>query len=384
MTNHNDNKAVAISVKLYARLLALYPAGFRHEFASSMKQVFRDQCRDAWSESRRWGLAALWVRTVPDLFKTSFTQHLDNLRNQKPMRAAFLRTLAAVFVIGLVWSVLMSFWTTKLYYGTARFEVQDYDTTSFGAENSPVPDPYFVVTQLKIIESYSILTNVIAGLDLEHKLASQADEKVWTMDQTYAALFPNISVEETRMTDLFEISVKNPNPRLAADIANAIVDTYRASRLEKWGNDAHLGISMLKAKLSADKATLAGMEKDLSGLKNELHISNEDDLGPQPNGGAESDQQELTRKYRQYLILKGKIQELRRNNDDLKQTIQRETARLGPTPLLVIVRDPARQNLKPIHSGFEIFSIWLLGGAMIAVVAGGSVVLVQRLRCAPL
>ena len=48
------------------------------------------------------------------------------------------------------------------------------------------PDPYFVATQLKIIESHAILTNVIGSLRLDSKLAQQNGFTRWTMDQTFA------------------------------------------------------------------------------------------------------------------------------------------------------------------------------------------------------
>ncbi|HTI98877.1 MAG TPA: hypothetical protein VL527_08315, partial [Dongiaceae bacterium] len=67
------NPAVIWSAGIYARLLRCYPLSHQAEYGPVMLQLFRDQCRDAWCESPRWGLLRLWLRVLPDLLKSSFT-----------------------------------------------------------------------------------------------------------------------------------------------------------------------------------------------------------------------------------------------------------------------------------------------------------------------
>src|ERR1700683_1701018 len=78
--------------------------------------------------------------------------------------------ILVVFLLCVMTSTLLTIWLPKKYSSTVRIEVQKDtpevsmvhpDTYSFG--NS---DPYFLTTQFKVIESYSILTNVIAELNL--------------------------------------------------------------------------------------------------------------------------------------------------------------------------------------------------------------------------
>jgi len=78
MSKIDDSKGVAVSVQIYERLLATYPADFRREYGPAMKQLFRDQCRDAWSQARGRGMAVLWLRVLPDLARTSLVEHLAN------------------------------------------------------------------------------------------------------------------------------------------------------------------------------------------------------------------------------------------------------------------------------------------------------------------
>jgi capsular exopolysaccharide synthesis family protein len=203
--------------------------------------------------------------------------------------------IVMVFLLCVVTSTLLTFWLPKQYASTVRIEVQK-DTPEIpvtqggGHMNTFGSDPYFLTTQFKIIESYSILTNVIATLHLDEKLAAQEGAPPWTMEQTYAALFNKISVEQTRMTSLIEISVKNSDPKLAADIANAIVDAYRDSRLEKWRGDRFSGINVLQAELSDNETKLGNMETNLNELRAALEISDLDEESPVMSATIETEQ----------------------------------------------------------------------------------------------
>jgi len=271
--------------------------------------------------------------------------------------AAFKKWFVLAFLCMFGFSICEIFWTPKVYSSTTRIQVQsflpDAPEGGFGSK-----DPYFLTTQFKIIESYSLLTNVIATLHLDQKLARQSGETNWTMDQTYAALFDKISVQQTRMSSLIEISVKNPDPKLAADIANAIVDAYRAERLGKWKGDRVSGINALQAQLDDAETRQRMMETKL----NEM---------PATSGISDLTQQvEALKRNNEQLIRT--IEALKRNNEQLKRTIEREVAEASqPLEIFVVVRDPARAVLRPTESGLDIFSKWMFGGTLAALLAGG-------------
>jgi capsular exopolysaccharide synthesis family protein len=204
--------------------------------------------------------------------------------------------IVMVFLLCVVTSTLLTFWLPKQYASTVRIEVQK-DTPEIpvtapggGHVSTLGSDPYFLTTQFKIIESYSILTNVIAALHLDEKLAAQAGDAPWTIDKTYAVLFAKTSVDQTRMSSLIEISVKNPDPKLAADIANAIVDAYRDSRLEKWKGDRFSGIVALQEKLNSEEMKLGNMETNLNEMRFALGVSDLDEESPLTSATIETEQ----------------------------------------------------------------------------------------------
>src|SRR5579871_4689260 len=105
MPERPESKAVERSCGFYLRLLMFYPKAHREEYGAAMLQLFRDQCRDAWTARRTRGLIVCWLRLLPDLLKTLVLEHLSNLNWRKSMLfrsqfrplAVFLSIFAAVF-----------------------------------------------------------------------------------------------------------------------------------------------------------------------------------------------------------------------------------------------------------------------------------------------
>jgi hypothetical protein len=135
MNSPGDNsKFLRRSQWWYQRLLAVYPSAHRAEYGPAMVQLFRDQCRDAWREAGRRGLLLLWLRTLPDLLKTSFIEHLANLKGKKSMankiltdaqsssapRSAFIIVFITVFGLLLFTSVIVTMILPEQFASTAR------------------------------------------------------------------------------------------------------------------------------------------------------------------------------------------------------------------------------------------------------------------------
>ncbi len=191
--------------------------------------------------------------------------------------------ILVVFLLCVMTSTLLTIWLPKKYASTVRIEVQkDTPEVSMLHPQQSVSigtsDPYFLTTQFKIIESYSILTNVIEKLRLNEKLPEQLGQPAWTMDETFAYLSKMINVEQTRMTSLIEITVKNPNPQAAANIANAIADAYRESRKKQWEGTHTGGIDAYRSMLTNKQAQLEDLQSQLDEMRKKLGIS---ELAPQ-------------------------------------------------------------------------------------------------------
>src|ERR1700728_5021285 len=100
--------------------------------------------------------------------------------------------ILVVFLLCVMTSTLLTIWLPKKYASTVRIEVQKDtpEVSMFHPQAAYIggSDPYFLTTQFKIIESYSILTNVIVKLHLDKELPDQLSLPRWTLDETFAYL----------------------------------------------------------------------------------------------------------------------------------------------------------------------------------------------------
>ena len=116
--------------RFYRRLLRLYPATFRDDFADEMAVLFDDQLRDGRASGRPLATARLWARTLADLLLTAPGQHLRERRavsqpvgpgtldgGDAPLVSRRAATLIAFlpFVVWLALTVLAPGYTDPLY-----------------------------------------------------------------------------------------------------------------------------------------------------------------------------------------------------------------------------------------------------------------------------
>ncbi len=184
--------------------------------------------------------------------------------------------ILVVLLLCVMTSTLLTIWLPKQFSSMVQIEVQKDDPEVAIAEPHQQmlsTDPYFLTTQFKIIESYRILTNVISELQLNDKLAQQNGSSTpLSVDDTYEFLERRLSVEQTRMTSLIEISVRNQDAGLAARIANQVAESYRKFRVAQWRDSRGRGIGALQDKLTTMQGDLQAAQTNLDNLRTKLHV----------------------------------------------------------------------------------------------------------------
>jgi len=243
-----NSKALALSAQIYRHLLACYPSEYRRAYGPAMEQLFRDQCRDAWRGGRRWGLIGLWLRVMPDLMKTSVLEHISNLKGRKAMkdrisavlvrqsspRRLFMAVFAAVFVLMVGTSTLITFLLPETYSSTSRVKIQQDATEANRLSNPPAVgayDPYFLQTEFEVIKSEVILGKVVDDLNLTRAWGKKYGAgKPLTAAETIAILKARIDLRPVRNTMLIQIRIFSEEASEAAKLANAIARTYQEHR----------------------------------------------------------------------------------------------------------------------------------------------------------
>ena len=88
-----------ISYRLYGLLLFAYPAEFRREFGSEMRQVFRDCYR---AEARARSLPGFLLRTLVDLVLTAAKERKEIFMNRRSDAMAILACIGIIVIAFLL------------------------------------------------------------------------------------------------------------------------------------------------------------------------------------------------------------------------------------------------------------------------------------------
>jgi len=265
MAKNFNNRWLMVSQKVYGWLLRAYPPTHREEYGFAMAQLFRDQCRDAWNESQGWGVAKLWLRVLPDLVKTSIIERLAALNKRKSMsdkittliqpRRVFSRVFVVVFLLVLGYSIVVAFLLPETYASTARIKVeQDVDISA----KLSAYDPQFLQKTLEIIQSQIVLDPVIEKLNLNAAWGRKYfARQTLKSAETLEILRGRISLWPIPNTKLISITTYSDDKYEAAQIANAIAESYRDYQVKS------------RAELAAKEveALPAGQEKQAAQLE---------------------------------------------------------------------------------------------------------------------
>jgi hypothetical protein len=117
------------SVRVYRRLMRLYPASHRLQYEQHMVQLFRDLCREAYESEGRAGIRRVWAQNIPDLIKSAGYEYWMELRRWRmdgfsEEKAASRQAIAitggvTLIVIGAVVKILIVETGGSVYAGTA-------------------------------------------------------------------------------------------------------------------------------------------------------------------------------------------------------------------------------------------------------------------------
>jgi capsular polysaccharide biosynthesis protein len=235
------------SRRIYAFLLLAYPRSHRAEYGDPMAQIFRDQCRDAWKESGKWGLLKLWLCILPDLVGTSILERLAALNSGKTMseklasvfsigsvpKIVFVAVFAAVFGITLIIATAVTFILPESYASTARILVENDEINQPAGHGTY--DPYFIQTTIEIIKSPTVLNPVIEKLNLNQTWGKKYfNGEMLKSTETTEILKQRLQLSPVRNTRLIAITVYSDDRQEAAYIANAIAGAYRDYRIASY------------------------------------------------------------------------------------------------------------------------------------------------------
>jgi capsular polysaccharide biosynthesis protein len=291
MFNRSINQAMLRSQKIYECLLVAYPKSYRAEYGPAMSQLFLDQCHDAWGEARYWGLLQLWLRVLPDLIQSSIIERFSAQNDRKSMvnkMAAlfrphpaplftFLAVFAMVFCLVLSASVVITFVMPEAYASTARLKVQPEGQGTPGSIPFSIPvldyDPYFLQTTFEIIQDPVVLSPVIDKLKLNTKWGKRYNGgKPLETQTTMKFLKQRLSLDTVRNTKIIEVTVYDEDKNEAAQLANAITQSYLAYRIRFHNESAARGMAALQQVFQQDEIRIQNTTAEVEALRRQYNI----------------------------------------------------------------------------------------------------------------
>jgi polysaccharide biosynthesis transport protein len=187
---------------------------------------------------------------------------------------------------GLIAAILFSLAQTPLYRARASLEIQDFNEDFLDLKSVDPTDSTgnrtaesYIGTQIKILQSESLLERVIDKLELHeappltgwrafmsragHGLRSSSPSRQSEKEELIRQAESNLTVSASGRTRLLEVLYLSPDPKLAADFANTLVSEFiEQSQEMRWKSTQRTAewltshLDEMKAKLEQSEAQL--------------------------------------------------------------------------------------------------------------------------------
>ncbi|MBP1589080.1 MAG: polysaccharide biosynthesis tyrosine autokinase [Kiritimatiellae bacterium] len=199
---------------------------------------------------------------------------LDYWRVIRDRKEVVLAVALMTIVTGTFYTVMMP----KKYTAQTQIEVRDeqldVDPFSNRQASGAGYNPFFLLTQEKIMTSRPILTKVMHNLNLQRVWGAELNEDKSPLDaeETRRMLQRSIRVEQDRDTTLMNIRVTTENPKQSAEIANEIASVYQASREQDVRRKIQNSIDAMSNELRLQQERVEEAENKLEKIRSEKNL----------------------------------------------------------------------------------------------------------------
>jgi succinoglycan biosynthesis transport protein ExoP len=177
--------------------------------------------------------------------------------------------LLAFFLVFMTATVI-TYMMPKEYLGRVTLQInrEAKDDVFYSSSSSSRMLPYqtFMQTQFAIIESKENLDKVVKEMDLKEEWSVNSD-----LD-AYNRLVRKLRAQDVRGTDLVEIEVFDPVPKLAADLANAVAESYQSRREQIEKGRSNQALEELELEAKGQEALMEGSRTAMLKLMKDLDI----------------------------------------------------------------------------------------------------------------
>lgn len=207
--------------------------------------------------------------------QTTALHFLDYWRVIRDRKEVILAVALLTIVTGTAYTLMMP----KKYTATTQLEVRedalDVDPFYERQANRIGYNPFFLMTQEKIMRSRPVLTEVIRSLNLQKAWGLELNEDKSPVPPELALqiLMRSLRVEQDRDTTLMNISVTSEDAKRAAEIANEIANVYRDRRLNAKRREIQRAIDAMSNEVRKQQERVEEAEAELERIRQEQKIT---------------------------------------------------------------------------------------------------------------
>ncbi len=168
------------------------------------------------------------------------------------------------------------------YQATVRIRVASDATSIIGLSGPPRDpseyDPYFIQTELEVIQSQVVLGKTVEALNLNTGWGKRyAGGSPLKTVESVNLLKRRLNVRLVGNTMLIEIKVTSEDPNEAATIANTVAEAYREFRLNQWRQLTLNGIQILTEEYESEEERIRVLQTNVDWLRTKYKINTQDE-----------------------------------------------------------------------------------------------------------
>ena len=195
------------------------------------------------------------------------------------LRGVFWRVFAAVFVTVMITGAAITFVLPEMYASTARIKIETESAESVIGLSSgkivsqAVYDDYYIQNAMEIMQSESVLSNVVSFLDLNIKWGRRYyGGQTLTISQATKILKKRLRLARIRNTKLVNITAFSEDRNEAAQIADVVGLAYQNYRIEEQHVQTAQGLAVLQEQSGDEEKQILTIQSNLVLLGQKFHI----------------------------------------------------------------------------------------------------------------
>jgi capsular exopolysaccharide synthesis family protein len=239
--------------------------------------------------------------------------------------------IITVFLITAIIATAVTFILPVSYSSTSQIKIEPdtgSDIQGMGEMTSvnPTYDPYFLQTELEILQGPEVLGKVIDKLNLNAVWGKKYGVDTFKTSETMEFLKHQINLNPVRNTTLVDITVYSADKQEAADLANAIAKAYQDYRLGRHTQLSVGGIKVLEEQYQSEDEQIQMMRTKVDSLRKDLAIADTDPQSLVPSPTLSQEQlhdynDEMMKGQTRYNQFKEQLTQLKALNPDILRDV---------------------------------------------------------------